>query len=72
MGRVVSADPRGPRCAKRLFKTEAAAKVALVDITIKANRGGKTHGECRYYLCHRCKGWHLTSHPFDPSKRKHA
>lgn len=48
---------------KHRFGTEHAARIALVEAVLKANRGNSKRKECRHYSCDRCRGWHLTSRP---------
>ncbi|MBP2331272.1 hypothetical protein JOF56_011657 [Kibdelosporangium banguiense] len=52
---------------KRVFRTEAAADAALSAIWSTPRPGGRRL-ECRYYQCHLCERWHLTSKPLRPQR----
>lgn len=51
---------------KLRYATEYEARVELVGTVIGRNRGKHKRRECRWYLCDRCHGWHLTSMPAAP------
>ena len=46
-------------CAKRRYRDEIAAKLALARITAHGEAREKTPQ--RAYRCPACRGWHLTS-----------
>jgi uncharacterized protein (DUF3820 family) len=49
-------------CKKLAYPTRKAARIALKDIRVKAERSEQKHKiPIRPYECDRCSGWHLTS-----------
>lgn len=56
-------------CDKKRYVDEIVAQWALQDVKMRRayKRGPK---ECRYYFCNWCSAFHLTSQPFDETKRK--
>lgn len=48
-------------CAKRRFRDEISAKLALADIQRRGKDSQRPKDERRAYRCPRCRGWHLTS-----------
>lgn len=46
-------------CAKRRYRDEIAAKLALTNVKQKGDAREKTPR--RAYQCPKCHGWHLTS-----------
>lgn len=56
---------------KLMFRTEHAARVALVGCIMKRNAGRSDRKETDVYLCPKCKHWHMTSMA-QPKRRKRA
>lgn len=56
-------------CGKKRYYSMLEAKLALADLERKdSTRRGKQ--ERRAYYCKFCKGYHLTSQPFDAKRRE--
>lgn len=49
-------------CAKTRYRSRSAAADALLQCRIRAELNNHpARREKRYYHCHHCNGWHLTS-----------
>lgn len=51
------------KTGKKRYSTEVEAMIKLNNSFHAQQKYGNrtTHKETRYYKCHQCKGWHLTS-----------
>lgn len=56
---------RGCATRKRRFRDRIAAQLALAE---SKTRRSSHREETRAYCCERCRGWHLTSQPYEPKR----
>lgn len=50
-----------PATGKLQFVKRLDAAIALFKARAEQRQGNDNRGECRYYLCPKCKKYHLTS-----------
>lgn len=70
-GQDAARSTRSRRCPtphKRKF-TQRQAQLALIEATLRHNRGRRPDVERRAYECPCGRHWHLTSKPYRPSPR---
>jgi len=75
--RNAATPPQRRRAARRKcptgkvkYLTEQEARTELVGTVVAKNAGRGHRHECRWYACPMCKGWHLTSQPAKPTRRR--
>ena len=56
------------KCRKVLYKDKIEAMFILSQLNLRGRKGHPNRREKRCYYCNQCKGWHITSQEYCPTK----